>query len=78
MIAVHQHCPILAPCIFNEAHHCVNYILISYVLCGLLIPVKCEERHAFYDCVILTVPPCAINNMGHLVQREPIDVLYGL
>ena len=75
--AMHKHGPLLLPGLLDESNYCINHALIDDGLDVIFGPIKGEEAHALDSGVILRVPACAIDDMGDLVEREPLDVLRG-
>lgn len=63
------------PSLFDEADDGIDNCLIDDVLDCSFFPVKGEEGHALDDWVVLAVPACAVDDMGDLIEAEPLDVL---
>ena len=73
--AVDKNGAVLLPCLFDKTKNGVNDILVDNILNAVLGPVKGEEAHPF-DCgIVLAVSACAVDNMGNLVETEPLNVL---
>ena len=64
-----------ATCFFDEADDCVDNIGVDDVLYIVFCPVEGEEAHALDGGVVRTVPACAVDDMGDLIECEPLDVL---
>lgn len=75
--AVHKHGPLLLPGLLDESNYCINNALIDDSLDVIFGPIKSEEAHALDRGVILRVPSRAIDDMGDLVECEPLDILRG-
>lgn len=72
---MNEDCAMFATCFFDEAHDCIDNVGVDDVLYIVLGPVEGEEAHAFDGGVVGTVPACTIDDMGDLVEGEPLDVL---
>ena len=73
--AVDKNGAVLLPGLFDKTKNGVDDILVDNILNAVLGPVKGEEAHPF-DCgIVLGVSACAVDNMGNLVEAEPLDVL---
>jgi len=63
--------------LLDKAKDGVDDILVNDVLDAVFGPVEGEEAHALDGTVILAVPSSAVDDMGDLVEAEPLDVLSG-
>ena len=74
---MHQDCPLLVARLLDEADYCVDDALVDDGLNVVFRPVEGEEAHALDGGVVLGVPARAVDDMGDLVEGEPLDVLRG-
>lgn len=73
--SVYENSSVLSFGLFDEVDDCIDDILINDVLNIVLGPVEGQETHSF-DCrVVLAVSSCAVDDMGDLIERQPLDVL---
>lgn len=73
--AVDKNGTVLLPCLFNKTENGVDDILVDNILNAVLSPVEGEKTHPFDGGIVLAVSACAVDNMGNLVEAEPLDVL---
>jgi hypothetical protein len=64
--------------LFDEADDCIDDVGVDDMLYVVFGPVEGEEAHALDSGVVGTVPACTVDNMGDLIECEPLDVLLRL
>lgn len=64
--------------LFDEADDCIDDVGVDDVLNVILSPVEGEEAHALDGGVVGTMPACTVDNMGDLIEGQPLDVLLRL
>lgn len=62
---------------FDEADDGIDDIGVDDVLYVVFGPVEGEEAHAFDGGVVGAVSACAVDDVGDLVEGEPLDILLG-
>ena len=75
MPAMDEDGAVLAFSLLDEADNRVDDILVDDVLDVVFGPVEGEEAHSLDGAVVLAVPSCAVDDVGDLVEGQPLDVL---
>jgi hypothetical protein len=72
---MHKHCAVFLAGLLDEADNGVDDCLIDDILDGIFSPVKGEKGHALDDWVILGMPASTIDDMGDLIEAQPLNIL---
>ena len=73
--AVNKNCALFLPGLLYKPKNSIDNILFCDVLYLCFRPIKGKKAHALDGGIIAALPTCAIDDMGDLVESQPLDIL---
>lgn len=70
-----EDCTVFSTCFFDKADDRIHDVGVDDVLYIIFCPVEGEKAHAFDSSVVGAVPACTVDDVGDLIECEPLDVL---